>query len=69
MAKHHLLVDAESDTPRIDINWEFCILGQENVTGMQCPYSVKNKMIIWSGYRSIAEHLISFNELGSHYHH
>ena len=69
MAKRHVLVDIETPTPkRIDtggINWEFCILCQENGTGLQCPYAVKNKkMITGSGYRSLAEQLISFNELG-----
>ena len=45
MAKRHVLVDIETPTPkRIDIggiNWEFCILCQENGTGLQCPYAIK----------------------------
>ena len=63
-----MLVDTETPTPnRSDtigiINWELCILCQENVTGLQCPYA-DNKVIIGSGYKSIAEQLTSFNELG-----
>ena len=69
MAKRHVFVDTETSTPkRIDtdgINWEYCILCQENGTGLQCPYAVKNSNVTTgSGYKSLAEQLVSFNELG-----
>jgi len=73
MAKWHVLVDTELKIPtpkRIDtggINWNFCILCQKDGTGLQiqCPYAVKNKKIaVGSGYASLAEQLINFNELG-----
>jgi len=65
-----VLVDTDTPTPKRiyagGINWEFCILCQENGTGLQCPYAVKNnKIMIGSGYTSLPEQLIiSFNEIG-----
>ena len=43
MAKRHMLVDAETPTPKQistpgKINWDLCILCQENGKGLQCPY-------------------------------
>ena len=68
--KGHILVDAETTTPkRININskinWDFCILCQENGTGLQCPYAVKgNQASVGSGYKTLAEQLANFSELG-----
>ena len=45
------------------VNWELCILSQENGTGLQCPYA-DNKETIGSGYKSLAEQITSFSELG-----
>ena len=65
-----MLVDAETLTPkRISItgkiNWDLCILCQENGTGLQCPYAVKNnKASVGSGYKTLAEQLTNFSELG-----
>jgi len=47
------------------INWGLCILCQGNGTGLQCPYVVKNnKASIGSGYKTLAEQLTNFSELG-----
>ena len=65
MAKHHIHVDATSSAPkRLAItNWELCVLCQEDTgTALQHPYAAKGKPGI--GYKSIADHLTSFNELG-----
>ena len=43
------------------VNWELCIPCQEN--GLQCPYA-DNKETIGSGYKSLAEQITSFSELG-----
>ena len=62
MAKRHMLVDAETPTPKQSgkINWDLCILCQENGTGLQCPYAVKNnKASVGSGYKTLAEQLTS----------
>ena len=39
------------NTTRI-INWELCILYQEDGRGLQCQYA-DNKVIIGSGYKSL----------------
>ena len=65
MAKRHIHVDATSSAPkRLAItNWELCVLCQEDTgTALQHPYAAKGKPGI--GYKSIADHLTSFNELG-----
>ena len=67
--KHHVLVDIETPTPKELIQGaligSFVYCAKRKGTGLQCPYAVKNKkMITGSGYRSLAEQLISFNELG-----
>ena len=65
-----MLVNAETPTPkRISItgkiNWDLCILCQENRTGLQCPYAVKNnKASVGNGYKTLAERLTNFSELG-----
>ena len=65
-----MLVDAETPTPkRISItgkiNRDLCILYQENGTGLQCPYAVKNnKASVGSGYKTLVEQLTNFSELG-----
>ena len=65
-----MLMDAETPTPkRIStpgkINWDLCILCQESGKGLQCPYAVKNnKASVGSGYKTLAEQLINFSELG-----
>jgi len=70
MSKRHILVDCETTAPkRISINtklnWDFCILCQENGTGLQCPYAVKtNQTSVGSGYKTLAEQLTNFSELG-----
>jgi hypothetical protein len=64
-ASNGILVDATSSAPkRLTItNWELCVLCQEDTgTALQHPYAAKGKAGI--GYKSIADHLTSFNELG-----
>ncbi len=65
MAKRHMLVDAcSSASKRAAItNWKLCILCQEDTgTALQCPYAAKGKPGI--GYKTLADHLTRFNELG-----
>lgn len=65
MAKRHVLVDAASSAPKRTaiINWDLCVLCQEDTDrALQCPYAAKGKPGI--GYKSLADHLTSFNELG-----
>lgn len=60
-----MLVDASSPTLKraAIINWKLYALCQENTgTALQCPYAAKGKPGI--GYKSLADHLTSFNELG-----
>ena len=65
-----ILVDAETPTPKrisitSKINRDLCILCQENGKGLQCPYAVKNnKASVGSGYKTLAEQLTNFSELG-----
>ena len=47
------------------IYWDLCILCQENGTGLQCPYAVKNsKASVGSEYKTLVEQLTNFSELG-----
>ncbi len=65
MAKRHMLVDAcSSASKRAAItNWKLCILCQEDTgTALQCPYAAKGKPGV--GYKTLADHLTRFNELG-----
>lgn len=69
MAKRHLLVDASTTLAKQPkqakaTNWELCALCQED-TGdvLQCPVN-STKAPIGSGYKSLAEHLVKFQELG-----
>ena len=54
-------MDAETPIPKPisitgKINWDLCILCQENGTRLQCPYAVKNnKASVGSGYKTLAE--------------
>ena len=50
MAKHHVLRLLHRNDPMqlVLFNWEVCILGQENGTGLQYQYA-DNKVIIGSG--------------------
>ena len=64
------MVDAETTTPKrvsitSKINWNLCVLCQENGTGLQCPYAFKsNQASVGSGYKTLAEQLVKFSELG-----
>jgi len=69
MSKRHLLVDVSMLLPKQakqgdPINWEICVLCQKyNRDVLQCPAN-STKAPIGSGYKSLAEHLIKFHELG-----
>ena len=69
MSKHHLLVNVSTSSPKQakqgdPINWEICVLCQkDNGDVLQCP-AKSTKAPIGSGYKSLAEHLIKFHELG-----
>ena len=69
MPKRHLLVDVSTSPLKQakqgdPINWEICVLYQsDNGDVLQCP-AKSTKAAIGSGYKSLAEHLIKFHELG-----
>lgn len=69
MSKCHLLVDVSMSSPKQakqgdPINWEICVLCQKDNGGiLQCPAN-STKAPIGSGYKSLAEHLSKFEELG-----
>ena len=47
-----------------EINWNLCVICQEdNVEQLICP-SQSKRIDVWSGYTSLAENLIKLSELG-----
>ena len=66
MAKRHVLVDVVTPTSKKHcvINWELCVLCQEDTKAtLECP-AKSTKAPIGSGYKSLAEHLIQFQSIG-----
>lgn len=66
MAKCHVVIDACTSSPKraaISTNWDLCVLCQEK-TGevLHCPYASNGKH--GTGYKSLADHLISFSQIG-----
>ena len=65
--KRHMTVDMFTSPPKraaISIDWDLCILCQEKTgEALQCPYAIKGDKL-GTGYKSLADHLISFSQLG-----
>ena len=67
MSKQCKLVDVSKSTasrPQTPINWELCVLCQgETAELLQCP-AVSKRQHSGAGYRSLANNLMEFSELG-----
>ena len=69
MPKRHVLVDRTTPGPKqskpTSINWELCVLCQdEDAEPLQCP-ARSTKASIGSAYSSLANHIMQFQQLGS----